>query len=177
VGSERNKDQKKYLRVSFLNVAEELEQMWGNFSLSEKEGLEVEVPEEKFIEIVEKGRVCLVGRLMSERAISKDIIRKKLIRWWRPLGQLVFKVLGKNTFLLNFEYQEDKDRVMEGRPWTFEGSLFFVVDFDPNTDSMELNFNEAELWVRMFKLSLACMGREMGKRLGSVLGEVVASGH
>jgi hypothetical protein len=110
VGSERNKDQKKYLRVSFLNVAEELEQMWGNFSLSEKEGLEVEVPEEEFIEIAEKGRVCLVGRLMLERAISKDIIRKKLIRGWRPLGQLVFKVLGKNTFLLDFEYQEDKDR-------------------------------------------------------------------
>jgi hypothetical protein len=133
----------------------------------------VDVLEEEFIEIADKGKTCLVGRLMSKRAVGKETIRTKLIRGWRPFGQLAFKVLGKNTFLLDFEYQEDKDRVMEGRPWIFEGKLFSVVDFDPHTDSMVLNFNEAEFWIRMLKLPLACMGREMGTRLGSVLGEVV----
>jgi hypothetical protein len=67
----------------------------------------------------------------------------------------------------------EKKRVMEGKPWVFEGNLFSVVEFDPHTDSMDLNFNITKLWVRMFKLPLACMGKEMGMRLGSISGEVV----
>lgn len=56
---------------------------------------------------------------MTERAVGKEIISSKLIREWRPTGSSVFKILGKNTFLLNFEHRWDKDRVMEGRPWVF----------------------------------------------------------
>jgi hypothetical protein len=61
--------------------------------------------------------------------------------------------MGKNTFLLDFEHHWEKEMVMEGRLWVFEGNLFSVVEFDPHTNSMDLNFNNTELWVRIFKLS------------------------
>lgn len=61
---------------------------------------------------------------------------------------------------------------MEGRPWLFEGTLFSVVDFDGCHSLDELDFDHALFWVRMYKLPLACMGREVGQKLGSIVGVV-----
>jgi hypothetical protein len=54
--------------------------------------------------------------------------RSKLVRGWRPLGNLSFKVIGENLFLLEFEYECDRIRVIEGRPWIFERSVLFAVE-------------------------------------------------
>ncbi|XP_059460346.1 uncharacterized protein LOC132189616 [Corylus avellana] len=153
-------------------MAEELEALWGKFSLTEEEQDGLEVAEEDVEEITAKGSHCLVGKLISDRFIGKRIIRAKLIRGWRPTGSLEFKVLGENTFLMDFEHEWDKIRVMEGRPWIFEGQLFSVAEYDGVTPPSEMNFDTAAFWVRMYKLPLSCMGREMGFKLGAIIGVV-----
>ena len=65
-----------------------------------------------------------------DRIIRKDIIKATLIRGWKPTGTISLKVVGANFFLVEFEHVCDKLRVMDGRPWAFKGSLFFVKDFD-----------------------------------------------
>ncbi|XP_059429203.1 uncharacterized protein LOC132163020 [Corylus avellana] len=153
-------------------MADDLAAMWGKISLSEDEILGVDFHEEAFEGLVQKGQSCLVGKLLSDHVVSKEMIRSKLIRGWKPKGPMAFKVLGENLFLLKFEKNEDKKRVLEGRPWIFEGTLFSVEDFDGNTHPTDMDFSWAAFWVRMYKLPLACMGKEMGQRLGASVGEV-----
>jgi hypothetical protein len=153
-------------------MEEDLATMWKKFTLTEEEEAIDEVPEEEFIDIGNKGSSCLVGRLMTDRPFGKETIKMKLIREWKPTGALVLKALGKNTFLIDFQNSWDKSRVMEGRPWTVERNLFFVLEFDGGTPPMELPFHMATFWMRMFNLPLACMGRATGERLGSHVGEV-----
>jgi hypothetical protein len=38
--------------------------------------------------------------------------------------------LGENLFLVEFEDEWDKARVLEGRPWIFKGNLFSMEDFN-----------------------------------------------
>jgi hypothetical protein len=57
---------------------------------------------------------------------------------------------------------------MEGRPWTFDGDLVALVNFDRLTPPAELEFDKAAFWVP----SLACMSKEMGIRIGSSIGKV-----
>lgn len=83
-------------------MVEDLEKLWGNFSLSETETNGVEFLEEEAEEIVERGKTCLVGKLLADRFIGKEVLRSKLIRGWKPTRRLSFKVLGKNLFLLDF---------------------------------------------------------------------------
>ncbi len=80
-------------------------------------------------EILSHGRSCLVGKLFSAWIIEKDAIKSTLIRGWRPSGSAVFKVVGENLFLVEFENAWDMSRVLKGRPWIFEGNLFSVEDF------------------------------------------------
>lgn len=75
-------------------------------------------------------------------------------------------------FLIEFEEAKDKEMVPEGRPWVFERSLFLVEDFDGRTSPSEFTFDRASFWVRMTNLSLACMGHEVGFKLGASVGRV-----
>lgn len=142
-------------------MVEDLTTLWGNFTLLEEESDVAEVKVDEFTDIAFKGKSFLVGKLMSKRSVEKDRIRSTLIKGWRPTGSLAFKVLGRNTFLLDFEYMWDKERVMEGRLWVFEGSLFSVVEFDGSTPPTQLPFHRAAFWVRMYHTPLACMGKKM----------------
>jgi hypothetical protein len=114
-----------------------------------------------------------VGKLIADRLVSKETIRTKLIRGWRPQGNLSFKVLGENLFLLEFEYECDRIRVLEGRPWIFERSVLFAVEnFDGTTPPSEMVFDRVAFWVRIYGLPLACMGQEIGRQIGAAIGEV-----
>lgn len=153
-------------------MAEDLTRLWGNLSLDEGEIEEVEIQPRSVEGVVSRGKSCLVGKLLSDRYVGKDIIKRKLIKGWRPSGHLAFKVLGENLFLLEFENEWDKIRVLEGRPWIFEGILFSVEDFDGLSSPSEIDFEHAVFWVRMHNLPLACMGKEVGVQIGATIGLV-----
>jgi hypothetical protein len=63
--------------------------------------------------------------------------------WWKSSGNLLFKVLRDNLFLIDFAYSGDKERILVGRPWAFEGNLFIVVDFDGITPPSQFTFDKA----------------------------------
>jgi hypothetical protein len=153
-------------------MEEDLTKMWKSFSLTEEEDEEMEVIVGAMKDTVARSTICLVGKLISNRLVNKDTIRAKLKRGWRPTGELMFKVVGDNLSLLEFEHSWDKDRVLEGRPWIFEGSLFSVEAFDGLTTPLEVDFEKAAFWVRMINLPLAYMNKMVGEQIGSSLGKV-----
>jgi hypothetical protein len=62
---------------------------------------------------------------------------------------------------------------MEGRPWTFDGNLVSLAEFDGVRPVAELEFEKVPFWVRMYDLPLACMSKAMGLRIGATVGEVL----
>jgi hypothetical protein len=112
------------------STTEDLTKMWERFNLMEVEDDEVNAPEEEVEPMVERGSVCVVGKLLSDRIVGKEIIRSPMIRAWQPTVRVTFKTLLTNLFLIDFEDELDKARIMEGRPWTFDGSLLSLAEFD-----------------------------------------------
>ena len=160
-------------RVFLLRaMGDELLNLWANLSLSKVEDGELEIQSTVVKEVVQRGQLCIVGKLVSERMISKEIIKNTLMRLWRFKRNFTFKVLAENLFLIEFEVANDKIRVLEGRPWDFEGNLFLVEDFDGRTSPLEFTFDKASFWVQMMNLPLACMSREVGFKLGASVRKV-----
>jgi hypothetical protein len=54
--------------------------------------------------------VCIVGKLIVERMVRKEAFKASLIPWWKPSGNLSFKVLGENLFLIDFVEFGDKEQ-------------------------------------------------------------------
>ncbi|XP_059458415.1 uncharacterized protein LOC132188014 [Corylus avellana] len=155
------------------STTEELSKMWNKLRLSEEEESDVVVQEDVLEEGVNRGSNCLVGRLIVDRVIAKSTVRGMLMRRWRPTGELSFKVMGENLFLLDFENPGDKFLVLEGRPWVVDGILFAIEDFDGISTPASIDFENVAFWVRMYNLPLACMSRVVGQKLGATVGEVV----
>jgi hypothetical protein len=149
-----------------------LPNLWRKLSLSEEESLEVEGTVLGLETMEDRSQFCLVGRLFADRIIGRDIIKSTLIRGWKPSGTTIFKTLGHNLFLVEFENVWDKSRVLEGRPWIFEGNLFSVEDYNGLIAPDRMEFSKVLFWVRMFHLPLACMNETMGVKIGSSVGEV-----
>jgi hypothetical protein len=125
------------------NITEDVTKMWERFNLLEEESVGIKTQEEDFESLVGRGTTCVVGKLLADRAVGKEIIRTPLIRAWQPTRRVSFKNVSINTFLIEFEEEADKIRIMEGWPWTFDGDLVSLADFDGLTPSAELEFEKA----------------------------------
>jgi hypothetical protein len=151
---------------------DDLAKLWGKFSLEEKESAGVSLDTPELDPLVKRGRTCLVGKLKSERIVPKEFYKSPLVRAWRPTGSLSFNVIGRNMFVVEFEHEWDKTRIMEGRPWLFDGHLVSLAEFDGLTPPAKINFNHDSFLVRMYNLPLACMGRNTGQKIGESVGVV-----
>jgi hypothetical protein len=146
-------------------MEEDLTKQWERFNLLDAETEEVEVPDEALEPLVDRGTACAVGKLLAERIVGKEILKTPMIRAWQPTGWVSFKTLGPNLFLIEFQHEWDKVRIMEGRPWKFDRDLFSMAEFNGRTPPSDLEFEKVPFWVRMYDMPLACMSREMGNVL------------
>jgi hypothetical protein len=154
------------------NMEEELSKMWGKFSLLEDEDEGVSVDLSELDPLVNRGKVCLNGKILADRIVPKEFFKGPLLRAWRPKGSISFRVIGENLFIVEFEHAWEKDRVMGGRPWLFDGNLVSLAEFDGTTPPSKMNFDKESFWMRMYNLLLACMSKEVGHKIGSSVGEV-----
>lgn len=158
--------------VFSFGIMEDLSSMWGNFTLFEKEDVEVHIGDGCADILEHRGQSCLVGKLLADRVVPKDFIQTHMMRAWKTHRPAVFKVLGENLFLMEFENDRDKTKVSEGKPWIFDGNLVVITDFDGFTPPSQMEFEKAAFWVRMYNLPLACMGQTIGHQIGSTVGVV-----
>ena len=154
------------------NTADDLTRQWGKLTLRDDENPSIVIESQSFSPLLQRRRSCMVGKLLTERFINKEVLKIPMIQAWKPIGSVSFKQLGPNLFLIDFENWWDKDRILEGKSWTFDGDLFSIVDFNGLMPIEEVEFGKVAFWVRMYKLPLACMGREVGMQVGSTVGEV-----
>jgi hypothetical protein len=101
------------------SMADDLTQMWKNLSLADDECVEWEALAGKCRDMVSRGQTYVIGKLFADHIVSKETIKNTLLRWWKLSETISFKILGENLFLVEFTNEDDKRRVLEGRPWVF----------------------------------------------------------
>jgi hypothetical protein len=108
----------------FEKMADDLTSMWGKFSLMEEEDAKVSFQKVELHDGVTFGQACVLGKLLSDKMVSREMIWQSLVQWRKLEECISFKVLGENLFLIEFTNPKVKERVLEGRPWVFEGKSF-----------------------------------------------------
>jgi len=94
------------------------------------------------------------------------------LAWVNPRG-LEVKSVGDNTFIEEFSYKQDWERVLDESPWNVGNKLVLVQRFDPNLRPSEVTFDKMPIWIRIQDLPFGLMnnksGLELTKKIGSVL--------
>lgn len=103
------------LEARFGRMVESLVELCGNMALSEGEKVGITITEDAIANLRLKGGKCLIGHLLTERWIQKEVFLLMMARLWKTMGSVVFKELHENLWLFKFTNERDKCRIKEGR--------------------------------------------------------------
>ena len=64
-------------------------------------------------------------KVLSRKGIMLDVLRKNIRMLWKLNKSLQLSVIKEELFLVEFEDERDKRRVLEMSPWHYEKQCFF----------------------------------------------------
>ncbi|WJX85442.1 hypothetical protein P8452_67896 [Trifolium repens] len=114
----------------------------------------------------------LIGKLLTDKIIPKQIINNALLGiWGNPKGFQISEIEG--GFLhISMDNDRDIQRALKGNPWTIRNSWLMVQQWDREKDPKELEFHKVPIWLQLWNLPLHCKTITMGKHLGAQIGQV-----
>ncbi|KAM0821227.1 hypothetical protein ACQ4PT_009451 [Festuca glaucescens] len=137
-----------------------VEQMMARLQLTAAESTAVVVDDTEDLDLVDPDR-AFVGKVLAPNKLHVQTISSALRpAWGNPKG-LTFNPAGDNLFVAEFGSKADRDRVMEGSPWTVGRSgglaLFWrqpysvsVRGFNSHCIDVVVNEEETEAWHATF---------------------------
>ncbi|XVF29997.1 hypothetical protein REPUB_Repub16aG0019700 [Reevesia pubescens] len=116
----------------------------------------------------------LIGKLFTKRIFNKEatIATMKII--WKLAKTVEIMVLGENLFLLNFFMLADKNKVLDGAPWSFDKHLFMLHDYEAGLKLEDYIFSNLTMWVRVYDLPLEMRNHLMAMKIGWKIGNLIA---
>ncbi|XP_042974617.1 uncharacterized protein LOC122306249 [Carya illinoinensis] len=149
-----------------------LSQRWESFHLTEGENDVIQISEDTIKGSNTRGEHCLMALLVYEKGYNRDAFKATMSKVWRLQGCVVFKEVGDNRFIMDFQYQVDKDKVLHGRPWFFNCALMVIQAFDGGMTIKDIPFSHEPFWVQIYNLPLIAMTHEVGIQVGRRIGVV-----
>jgi hypothetical protein len=154
-------------RLREEKMADDLEQLCSKISLTDREKVGISVTEGDVDTAKGYGGRCLVGKVWAEKVVNKEAFQTVLSRLWRTVEGVVFKEVQDNMWLFEFTDEEDKKRVMAGRPWAFDRQILVLNEFDGNTPPSKMDFSRSPFWIQAHEMPLVCMTKGVGTKIGN----------
>ena len=154
-------------------MAEELEELWKKLTFIEEEDVGIVLDSSSTRAMKEVGKCCVVMKILTQRCISLDALRKNMRMLWKPNKGVQISKIDGDLFLVEFGDGRDKKRVIEMCLWSYEKHLVLIQDFKGELTLKEIDIRWAPLWIQIYNLPLKCRTKEIGWAIGSSLGLVM----
>ncbi|XP_040987632.1 uncharacterized protein LOC121235350 [Juglans microcarpa x Juglans regia] len=141
--------------------------------LTEEEQQEVEVSNEDVISSESKSKHCFMLCVASDKEVNRGAFRSTMALVWQVEGKVVFKEVGRNKFLVELKERDDKKRIMQGRPWSFNKNLICIQDCEGFESWKVMKLQYEPFWVQCHDLPFAGMNANTSLNLGKAVGEVL----
>lgn len=112
-----------------------------HLTLTEVEGEEVQVNEQRIVEEAKRGKLRVVGKLTVERTVSKEVIKSTMAKAWKTSKPFTLVDIKPKLFVISFETTANRQKIINGRPWLFDSHLLALKPFDESTPPLKMNFN------------------------------------
>lgn len=147
--------------------------LWRKLSFTEEEGEGVELGSSSIKAAKKAGKNCAIMKIMTNRSISLDTLRKNLRMLWKMNKWVNFSELEADFFLVEFGDGKDKKKILDMCPWIFEKQLVLLQEFEGELTPKEIELKWSPFWIQIFNLPLKSRTKEMGWAIGSTLGTVM----
>lgn len=85
----------------------------------------------------------------------------------------MFKEVGWNRFLIEFQGEKEKNRVMQGLPLSFDKFLACLKDCDGKSAPKDIQFDCEPFRLQLHDMPFTGMNKSTGEKLGETAGKVI----
>ncbi|KAL0401628.1 UNVERIFIED_CONTAM: hypothetical protein Slati_4192700 [Sesamum latifolium] len=142
-----------------------------NLRLTEKDGRRVVIPDGLWTADSETHQLFLVGRFLSKKQPKFEALATSIKSMLDPVKGLEIRRLEEGRFLIRFNYIIDRNRALEGCPWSFEKNTLILSSVGVNENSMHVDLNWCEFCVHIHDLPLSKMNFGIASFIGNSLGK------
>ena len=113
-------------RSGFVKMAKKLKVLWQKLKVTKEEEESVNLGRECMRAAKERGKNYLFMKVLSCRGVILDALRKNIRMLWKPNYSIKISVIEDEMFLVEFDDERDKRRVIEMNPWHYEKQLVLL---------------------------------------------------
>ncbi len=152
---------------SVSNPMESIEEMWQKFSLSEKEGLDVDLARTS-----QQPEHILVAKFLTTRMLNIDSVARTFKPLWKTRQSFTVQDLGRNRVAFVFKDEMDLERVLVNEPWSYDKYLVVFQRLHEDETISDSKFSHVSFWVQLHNLPLRHMTEEAAETNGKSIGDV-----
>ncbi|KAK9032010.1 hypothetical protein V6N11_056295 [Hibiscus sabdariffa] len=119
----------------------------------------------------------LVRSVITRKPVNGDSVVRIFRSVWKAKNILDIVELRPNFFLIKPSTLDAKDMILKRRPWASHDEFFSIMSYNPAWRIEEYDFQLMTIWIRVYRLPLRAMTRDMGIRLGGCVGKVLGVDH
>ncbi|KAL0314934.1 UNVERIFIED_CONTAM: hypothetical protein Sangu_2337800 [Sesamum angustifolium] len=119
----------------------------------------------------------LVGRLLTTKTVRFESLRDLLQSVINPIKGMELKAIENNRFLFRFNHSVDKNRALEGCPWSFEKNVLILNEVGDNENPLTVNLDWCSFYVHVHELPIRKTTKDFARYIGNRMGRFVDMEH
>lgn len=146
----------------------DLTRSWQKLSLSSKEGEKMDLLKNRKIQ-----GFALTAKFFSRRSLNVDVVARTFQPLWRTSRDFHASDAKHNYVVFTFELDEDVEKVLMGKPWSFDRHLVVFRRYDGSIPVQDLHFERVSFWVQIHHLPFSHLTEEITFNLGETIGPII----
>ncbi|CAA0808754.1 Unknown protein [Striga hermonthica] len=142
-----------------------------NFDLSTKEDVGVTLSNDDICLGIKECSRSLIGKIHGDKRINFNGLKETLSHIWRTQQPFTVRLVGYNIFQFAFQSEEDKQKVLLGKTWSFDGQYTILKEWTANHINWQ-NEAKVDLWVQIHGLPLHWISVDTGLKIGKIFDDV-----
>ncbi|KAF4357571.1 hypothetical protein G4B88_026950 [Cannabis sativa] len=138
----------------------------------EEASLELEANFEINTEVAKTG---VLAKILGSRPLSKGRVKQILTGVWTLKGKWRMKTLEKGTWGFFFDKLEDKEEVLNRRPWIIAGQLLNIREWPLDGNWYGVPMNKSVFWVEIHGFPTPYLAFQNSSVIGAKVGEFLES--
>ncbi|GAU42633.1 hypothetical protein TSUD_238250 [Trifolium subterraneum] len=129
--------------------------------------------EQKIMEdLVVPWKDALVVKLLGKN-LGYNIMKNKLKNVWKLMGGIELMDVGSAFYMVKFDGEDDKNKVINGGPWMIYDHYLAVRQWTPNFNASTTKIDKTMVWIRIPSLNLAFYDESVLWAIASMVGNPI----
>lgn len=112
--------------------------------------------------------MSIVGKIYGENVVNFTRFKQTIGKLWCAEGSLKVIELKSKMFQFVFSHEDEKRRVLEKRPWTFDKQLLVLQPWKKDIDRNEKTFCISQMWIQAWFIPIQWLSSETTWKIWNV---------